>query len=167
MTAYSPLGNTNPTYASTSEAEEVGPLVDHASIQSIATARECTPAQVLLAWGLKRGTSVIPKSTNKAHIEQNLAADPARCIADADIQTLAAALPVKRFNNPSKSWGVALFEGLDGVPVELQEAVGDESVLEKAEELVEGVAKWGMMEMWAGVKGTWSFAIDMIGDDGF
>ena len=32
-----------------------------------------SPAQVLLAWALRRGTSVIPKSTNPGRIRENLA----------------------------------------------------------------------------------------------
>lgn len=169
MTAYSPLGNTNPTYAEGSaktDAEDFPPLLEHTAVTAIAQAHNCTATQVLVAWGQKRGTSVITKSTNKVHIKENFAADVTRCITDDDAQLLAATLPVKRFNNPSESWGISLFEGLEGVVVEVQQHV-EESVLEHAEEIAVVVAKWGMMEMWAGVKGVWSFASDMIGDDGF
>ena len=33
-----------------------------------------TPAQILLAWAINRGTSVIPKSTNPQRQEENLMA---------------------------------------------------------------------------------------------
>lgn len=169
VTAYSPLGNTNPTYeqdSTESDPDSTPALVDHAAVAGIAEAHDCTPAQVVLAWGMKRGCSVLPKSTNVEHIKENFATDAQRCINDEDAQKLAAALPVKRFNNPSTSWGVSLFEGLDGVSVEMQHPK-DETLLEHAEELALDVAKWSVMGMWAAIKGACWFAFEMLGDDGF
>ena len=37
-------------------------LTEHPTIVSIADAHQATPGQVLIAWALARGTSVIPKS---------------------------------------------------------------------------------------------------------
>lgn len=88
-----------------------------------------------------------------------------RCITAEDAQTLAA-LPVMRFNNPSVSWGVSLFEGLEGVEIE-QLVKHQETLMEEAEEFAVAAAKWGVMEMWAGVKGAWWFATEMLGDDGY
>jgi len=171
VTAYSPLGNTNPIYKvakADTDADINTPIVEHEAIKIIAQTHNCTAAQVVLAWGLKRGVSVIPKSTNKAHMEENLATDSEKCITSEEVQQLAATFPTKRFNNPSTSWGVSLFEGLDGVTVAQQIMKhGDETLIEQAEELAVEAAKWGMMEMWYGVKGACGFAIDMIGDDGF
>jgi glycerol 2-dehydrogenase (NADP+) len=42
---------------------------------SIAKAKGKTPQQVLLAWGLQKGWSVIPKSVNKERIETNYELD--------------------------------------------------------------------------------------------
>ena len=37
-------------------------LTEYPEVQEIATKLNATPAQVLIAWGAKRGYSVIPKS---------------------------------------------------------------------------------------------------------
>ncbi|KAI4150215.1 MAG: hypothetical protein LQ340_004211, partial [Diploschistes diacapsis] len=110
VTAYSPLGNANPTYGSAHE--EVEPLLSSDVIKGIAKDRECTPAQVVLAWGLSRGTSVIPKSSHAGRIEENFGAQ--RCgLEYEDYEKLhKMGMRPKRFNNPSGSWGVGLYEGL-------------------------------------------------------
>ncbi|KAJ2787457.1 hypothetical protein GGI15_000702 [Coemansia interrupta] len=41
-------------------------------IKRIAEAHQCTPAQVALSWALSRGISVIPKTTNKLRLKENL-----------------------------------------------------------------------------------------------
>ena len=118
ITAYSPLGNMNPTYGDRTRRSETTqskatPLLENAVIKKIALKRECTPAQVVLAWGISRGTSVIPKSKHENHIEDNIGATKCGLEAGdlADIDQLGKD-PV-RFNNPSKSCGVHLFDGLD------------------------------------------------------
>ena len=46
-------------------------LVDHPIIQDIAKKLDATPAQVLVAWGVYRGYSVIPKSVQEERIISN------------------------------------------------------------------------------------------------
>lgn len=114
VTAYSPLGNANPIYTSYRKglsAEAVPPLLQNPVVEGIARERHCTPAQVALRWGIGRGTSVIPKSAHKERIEENW--ESVGCnLKDSDYEALEA-LPVKRFNNPSKGWGVPLYGGLE------------------------------------------------------
>ena len=43
-------------------------------ILDVAGRLECTPAQVLIAWAIERGTSVIPKSVHPGRLSENLAA---------------------------------------------------------------------------------------------
>lgn len=171
VTAYSPLGNTNPIYDASARqkrmggddedlrrdphvscadetAEEVAnarreysvyetdsqesqeksragrpnskvkppPLIDNPIVKTIADRRGCTPAQIALAWGLKRGHVVIPKSAHEKYIIEDWEA--VRCVEQftlVDLEELAYVGEkwLHRFNNP-KSWGVKLFEGLDG-----------------------------------------------------
>jgi glycerol 2-dehydrogenase (NADP+) len=59
VTSYSCLGSTN------------SPLANDQTVKAIADAHGKTPQQVLLVWGLKRGTSVIPKSVNEDRIKSN------------------------------------------------------------------------------------------------
>nr|POE49354.1 glycerol 2-dehydrogenase (nadp(+)) [Quercus suber] len=62
-TAYSCLGSTN------------SPLVNDKTLAKIAEKHGKTTAQVLLVWGLQRGTSVIPKSVTASRIEKNFELD--------------------------------------------------------------------------------------------
>ena len=111
VTAYSPLGNSNPTYKDKSTPP---PLLKNDLMVRIAERRNCTPAQVSLAWGMGRGTSVIPKSSHVEYIEQNFGAVDCELRADdlAEIKLMEKDY-VKRFSNPSKYWGIKLFEGLE------------------------------------------------------
>jgi len=114
--AYSPLGNMNPTYRDDDDSSSHYPplLLKNPVIKTIAEERGCTPAQVVLAWGMRRGTSVIPKSSHPAYIKENINATD--CLLPDEyilqIERLGKKF-VTRFNNPSEGWGVHLFEGLD------------------------------------------------------
>jgi len=46
-------------------------LTDNAVVQEVAKKLGATPAQVLIAWGVKRGYSVIPKSVQEGRILSN------------------------------------------------------------------------------------------------
>ena len=63
ITAYSPLG------AQRSE----GSILDNSVITDIANRIKATPAQVVLAWQIKRGIIVIPKSVHENRIRENYA----------------------------------------------------------------------------------------------
>jgi len=72
VTAYSPLGSQDRPPVLRAEGERnllLDPLVTE-----IAESLGVTPAQVLIAWALQRGTAVIPKSVNPARLEENFAA---------------------------------------------------------------------------------------------
>jgi alcohol dehydrogenase (NADP+) len=72
LTGYSPLGS-NDRPASLKQAVEPQLLSDSV-INEIATQQGYSPAQVLLAWAIQRGTITIPKSTNPERLQQNLTA---------------------------------------------------------------------------------------------
>lgn len=113
VTAYSPLGNQNPTYRGKGSPPA---LLTNDVVLEIAGEKNCTPAQVVLAWGIARGTSVIPKSAHTSHIIENFGAQECELGPDdlAKLKLLGTKY-LTRFNNPSKSWGVELFQGLEGV----------------------------------------------------
>lgn len=73
MTAYSPLGSKD--RASQMKKEDEPDLFELPIIKNLAAKYDKTPAQVLIAYGLNRGISVIPKSTNAGRIKQNIEAD--------------------------------------------------------------------------------------------
>lgn len=58
LTAYSPVGKHR--------------FANHPAIAEIAEAHSATNAQVLLSWGLQRGTAVIPKTVNEDRLKENL-----------------------------------------------------------------------------------------------
>jgi glycerol 2-dehydrogenase (NADP+) len=63
VTAYSCLGSTD------------SPLHKDKTLLDIAEKKGKTPSQVLLMWGLQRGTSVIPKSVTESRIQANFELD--------------------------------------------------------------------------------------------
>ena len=72
FTAYSPLGSSDRS-EQMRKAKEPS-LLDDTQVQNIAKQRNISPAQVLIAWAIQRGTIAIPKSSNPVHMSQNLAA---------------------------------------------------------------------------------------------
>ncbi len=72
LTAYSPLGSADrPAFFRSEDAQS--PL-ELETIREIAASRQLTPAQILLAWALNRGTAAIPKSVRPERMRENLAA---------------------------------------------------------------------------------------------
>lgn len=115
VTAYSPLGGTNPTYGPDGSKDPPW-LLENPTILQVAEKRGCTSAQVALAWGIGRGTSVIPKSSRVDHMTEDF--DALKCeLQEEDFHTIAAISRhyVKRYNNPSDDWGVNLYDGLEGL----------------------------------------------------
>ena len=115
VTAYSPLANLNPVYGSPGQDSEIPPsLLENEEISDIAEERGCTNAQVALAWGMDRGTSVIPKSQHADRIKENF--DSTGCkLENEDYRTIAALGRelLHRFNKPGKGWGIPMFDDLD------------------------------------------------------
>jgi alcohol dehydrogenase (NADP+) len=81
LTAYSPLGSLDRPDALKRRDEP--PLLENSVVKSIAADEGLTPGQLLIAWAIHRGTSVIPKSTNSDRIAQNFAAGSHRLSAKA------------------------------------------------------------------------------------
>ena len=65
VTAYSSLGTTVTS----------SPLLLDEAVAEVAKSASKSPAQILLAWALQKGFSVVPKSTNPDHIIENGAID--------------------------------------------------------------------------------------------
>ena len=63
--AYSPLGSQGP-HPTTGET-----VMTNKELNTIAEKKGVTLAQLLIAWGLKRGYAVLPKSSNEKRIQKN------------------------------------------------------------------------------------------------
>lgn len=85
--AYSPIG-------------QGGALLRHKALRAIAARHGATPAQVALAFVLRRpGVIAIPKASDPAHVRDNVAARQL-ALTDADIAELDAAFPPPRRKQP-------------------------------------------------------------------
>jgi len=80
VTAYSPLGSRHLVQS------EAG-LTREKLIVEMASKHSCSPAQVLLAWGMQRGIAVIPKSVHPVRIQENFKAIDIQLI-DEDINQI-------------------------------------------------------------------------------
>lgn len=69
-TAFSPLGA--PSYIPLGMATVQDSVMNDPVIEGIARDHGRSPAQVVLRWGVQRGTAVIPKSSSRPHLEENL-----------------------------------------------------------------------------------------------
>jgi len=71
VTAYSPLGSADRPERLKVEGEPI--LLEDPVLCEVAAEAGATPAQVLIAWAIGRGTSVIPKTVTPTRLVENLA----------------------------------------------------------------------------------------------
>jgi L-glyceraldehyde reductase len=103
LTAYSPLGN---------NLVGVPMLTEHPVVQSVAKSLDATPAQVLIAWGVHRGYSVIPKSVHEGRIISNFK-QVELSKEDYDKVTAIARGNIRRYNTPvtyKPKWNINVFD---------------------------------------------------------
>ncbi|MFN8708496.1 MAG: aldo/keto reductase, partial [Planctomyces sp.] len=74
-------------------------LLELPLIRNIAESCQCTPAQVLLRWGVQRGTSVIPKTNSLERMKENLQIDHIQ-LTEAQMQQISSLNQNRRFNDP-------------------------------------------------------------------
>ena len=97
VTAFSPLGA--PSYVPLGMATAAESVLEHPVVTGIAAAVGRTPAQVVLRWGMQRGTAVIPKTSRPERLRENLAACEFTLAAE-QMQAIAALDRGRRFNDP-------------------------------------------------------------------
>lgn len=98
VTAFSPLGA--PSYVPLGMATESDSVLADPVITTLAATHDCTPAQVVLAWGVQRGTSVIPKTSRPDRLRENLAAADLTLPNEA-LDAIDALDRGQRFNDPA------------------------------------------------------------------
>ncbi|KAI8983015.1 NADP-dependent oxidoreductase domain-containing protein [Pilobolus umbonatus] len=96
VTAYSPLGSGDFN------------LLNESVLADIAQKYNVTPAQVLLAWGLQRGYSVLPKSVTASRIVSNFNVIQLEKQDMDDISKLSLTNS-KRLLDPSPFWGIDIY----------------------------------------------------------
>lgn len=97
VTAFSPLGAQS--YFSLGMADPSESLMNHSLIHEVAAVQHRTPAQVLLRWGIQRGTAVVPKSSNEKRLRENLALFDFE-LSEAEMRSISRLNRNRRFNDP-------------------------------------------------------------------
>ncbi|KAL3439718.1 NADP-dependent oxidoreductase domain-containing protein [Aspergillus insuetus] len=113
---FSPLGNMNDFYRQTGWSKEIAHMmrvIDQPLLKNIAEKYGKSPVQVVLAWGINSGRSVIPKSVVDWQIDQNLEADFE--LAAEDMERIATLDAKARFNDPSLDYEWRLYSDLEGI----------------------------------------------------
>lgn len=96
-TAFSPLGSNS--YVELGMATDGDSLLANRAVGEIASKHSRTPAQILLRWGVQRGTSVIPKTSRKERLAENLAVFDFE-LSEEEMRTISSMDAGRRFNDP-------------------------------------------------------------------
>ena len=97
VTAFSPLGAQSYFQLNMAEANEA--VIEQPIIQRIAHAYERTPAQILLRWGVQRGTAIVPKTTKRERLVENLSLFDFK-LTDQEMNVISELNQNRRFNDP-------------------------------------------------------------------
>ena len=97
VTAFSPLGSLSYLELGMAEAQEC--LLDEPVICAAANRLQRSSAQILLRWGVQRGTAVIPKSSQLKRLRENIDVFDFS-LSDAEMSAISALNRNRRFNDP-------------------------------------------------------------------
>ncbi|KAI1097275.1 putative aldehyde reductase [Jackrogersella minutella] len=113
---FSPLGNMNDFYRTTGWSKEVSHMVriiDQPLLQQLSRKYGKSVVQIVLAWGINNGRSVIPKSTIDWQIKENFEADFQ--LEPEDMKDIESLDIKARFNDPSLDYQWRLYSDLEGI----------------------------------------------------
>lgn len=97
VTAFSPLGATS--YFELEMADQHESVLAHPAIKAAAARTLKTAAQIVLRWGLQRGTSLVVKSVNAERMRENLSLGDFELTA-AEMAAISELNINRRFNDP-------------------------------------------------------------------
>ena len=97
VTAFSPLGSLS--YVELEMADQNESILDQLKVKEIAERLNCSPAQVILKWGIQRNTSVVTKSINPERMKENLSSDSVE-LTEEDMEAISSLNRNRRFNDP-------------------------------------------------------------------
>jgi D-xylose reductase len=97
VTGFSPLGA--PSYVPLGMAKSEDSVLSKSCVVEAARRLGRTPAQVVLRWGVQRGTSVIPKTSRRERLAENLAVSEFE-LAPGEMRAISALDCHRRFNDP-------------------------------------------------------------------
>ena len=99
VTAFSPLGAGS--YVQLGMAETTQSVLENPVVGEIAERVAATPAQVVLAWAMQRGTNPIVKSSSADRLRENLGAGDLT-LSQADMAAISGLNQNLRFNDPGQ-----------------------------------------------------------------
>lgn len=105
VTGFSPLAAQS--YFSLGMARDDESVLQQAVVRQIAEQVSRTPAQVVLRWGLQRGTAIVPKSSRPERLRENLALQDFQ-LSDQQMRAISELNRHRRFNDPG-DFGEAAF----------------------------------------------------------
>jgi D-xylose reductase len=97
VTAFSPLGALS--YLELQMAESGESVLQEPVVQNIADRLNRSPAQIVLRWGVQRGTAVVPKTNRPERLRENLALFDFE-LTEEDMLALSGLNRNRRFNDP-------------------------------------------------------------------
>ena len=97
VTAFSPLGALSYVPISMAEANET--VLTQQPVREAAERHGRTPAQIVLRWGVQRGTAVIPKTSRVERLRENLAIFDFELSSD-EMDAISSLNRNRRFNDP-------------------------------------------------------------------
>lgn len=105
VTGFSPLGALS--YVPIGMAEKNDSVLDEPVVKEIAERLDRTPAQIVLRWGVQRGTALVAKTSNKERLQENLSLFDFE-LTDEEMQSISDLDQHRRFNDPG-DFGPAAF----------------------------------------------------------
>ena len=97
VTAFSPLGALS--YLELNMADTGESVLEQAAVKEAAARVDRTPAQVVLRWGIQRGTAVIPKTSRVERLKENQLLFDFE-LNEAEMSAISALNRNRRFNDP-------------------------------------------------------------------
>lgn len=97
VTGFSPLGALS--YVPLGMAEQTESVLQKKVVQEIAERVDRTPAQVVLRWGVQRGTAIVPKTTRPERLVENISLFDFE-LTDDEMQAIASLNENRRYNDP-------------------------------------------------------------------
>ncbi len=99
VTGFSPLGALS--YVPLSMAERSESVLEQEVVKAAARRLHRTPAQIVLRWGIQRGTAIIPKTTRPERLRENIELFDF-ALNDEEMQAISALNQNRRFNDPGE-----------------------------------------------------------------
>lgn len=97
VTAFSPLAALS--YVELNMAGQSDTVLTEAVVTQAAKAHSKTPAQIVLRWGVQRGTAIIPKTSKPARMRENIDIMDFE-LSSAEMDAISALNANRRFNDP-------------------------------------------------------------------